>query len=59
MKKMMCCINNKINYLFEQEGNYLVLFGGSWCHNTRAASEYINDYANEYGIDTILPLELN
>ena len=19
-------------YLFEQEGNYLVLFGGSWCH---------------------------
>ena len=40
-------------YLFEQEGNYLVLFGGSWCHNTRAAAGYINDYANEYGIDTI------
>ena len=40
-------------YLFEQEGDYLVLFGGSWCHNTRAAAGYINDYAKEYGIKTI------
>ena len=40
-------------YLLQQEGNYLILLGGSWCHNTRAAISYINDYAHEYGIDTI------
>ena len=40
-------------YLLQQEGNYLILLGGSWCHNTRAAIPYINDYAHEYGIDTI------
>lgn len=40
-------------YLFEQEGNSLILFGGSWCGNTRSAIPYINAYAQEYGIDTI------
>lgn len=40
-------------YLLESDGNHLILFGGSWCHNTRAAIGYINDYAKEYGIDTI------
>lgn len=40
-------------YLLEQEGNYLILFGGVWCHNTRAVVSYINDYAHEYGIDTV------
>lgn len=39
--------------IFESEGNYLILFGGSWCHNTRAAVPFINAYAKEYGIDTI------
>ena len=39
--------------IFESEGNYLILFGGSWCHNTRAAIPFINEYANEYDIDTI------
>lgn len=39
--------------IFESEGNYLILFGGSWCHNTRAAAAYINEYAHEYNIDTI------
>lgn len=32
-------------YLFQQEGNYLVLLGGSWCGNTRAVIDIINDYA--------------
>ncbi len=40
-------------YLLQQEGNYLILLGGSWCHNTRAAIGYINDFAHEYDIDTI------
>ena len=39
--------------IFESEGNYLILFGGSWCHNTRAAVPFINQYAKEYNIDTI------
>lgn len=39
--------------IFESEGNYLILFGGSWCHNTRAAVPFINEYANQYGIKTI------
>ena len=39
--------------IFESEGNYLILFGGSWCHNTRAAVPFINQYAKEYDIDTI------
>ena len=39
--------------ILESEGNYLILFGGSWCHNTRAAVPFINDYANQYGIKTI------
>lgn len=32
-------------YLFEQEGNSLILLGGSWCGNTQAAVATINDYA--------------
>ena len=39
--------------IFESEGNYLILFGGSWCHNTRAAVPFINEFANQYGISTI------
>ena len=32
-------------YLFQQEGNYLILLGGSWCGNTQAVIDIINDYA--------------
>ena len=39
--------------IFESEGNYLILFGGSWCHNTRAAVPFINEYAKEYNITKI------
>lgn len=44
---------DELNYLLQQEGNYLILLGGSWCHNTRAVIRYINEYAKEYGIDTV------
>ena len=40
-------------HIFQSEGNYLVLFGGSWCHKTRAAVPFINAYAKEYNIDKI------
>jgi hypothetical protein len=44
---------DELTYLLEQEGNYLILLGGSWCHNTRAVIGQINEFAKEYGIDTI------
>ena len=44
-------------YLFEQPGNYLVLFGGSWCPNTTAVIDYINNAAKAAGVDTIYNLD--
>lgn len=44
-------------YLFQQEGNYLVLLGGSWCGNTTAAIEYINSAAKEAGVSTVYNLD--
>ena len=44
-------------YLFQQEGNYLVLFGGSWCPNTTAVIDYINEAAKNAGVDTIYNLD--
>ena len=39
--------------ILESEGKYLFFFGGSWCHNTRAAAPYINSIAKEYGVEKI------
>lgn len=39
--------------LFEQEGNYLILFGGSWCPNTTAVIDYINEAAKAAGVTTV------
>lgn len=39
--------------LFEQEGNYLILFGGSWCSNTNPVIGYINEVAKQYGVESI------
>lgn len=44
-------------YLFEQEGNYLILFGGSWCPNTTAVIDYINEAAKAAGVDTVYNLD--
>ena len=45
--------------LFQQEGNYLFLLGGSWCHaNTWPIIGYVNEVAKEYGVDTIYNLDL-
>lgn len=43
----------ELNYLLQQEGNYLILLGGSWCPNTTSVIDYINYYANQYGVDTV------
>ena len=45
-------------YLFEQEGNYLVLLGGSWCTNTTAVIDYVNAAAKAAGVRTIYNLDL-
>lgn len=45
--------------LLGQEGNYLIQLSGSWCHNSRAMSPYVNAYAKEYGIDTIYSYDFN
>ena len=47
----------KAYYLFQQEGSYLLLLGGSWCGNTTPVIGYINQVAKEYGIDTIYNLD--
>ncbi|MCR5461504.1 MAG: thioredoxin family protein [bacterium] len=39
--------------ILESDGKYLFFFGGSWCHNTRAAAPYVNSIAKEYGVDKI------
>lgn len=44
---------DQLNYILNSEGTYLFLFGGSWCHNTRAAIGYINEFAKAYGVDTV------
>lgn len=45
-------------YLLQQEGDYLILLGGAWCHNTRAVVSAINEYARQYGIDTVYTFDL-
>ena len=45
-------------YLFRQEGNYLILLGGSWCGNTTAVIDYVNEAAKAVGVDTIYNLDL-
>lgn len=39
--------------MFQKEGNYLFVLNGSWCHNSRAMAPYLNEYAKEYGVNTI------
>lgn len=43
----------KLVGILESEGNYLLLLGGSWCHNTRAAAAYVNRYALQFGVKTV------
>ncbi|MFC3749442.1 S-layer homology domain-containing protein [Paenibacillus sp. GCM10012306] len=42
-----------IVHLFETQGTYAVLVGGSWDENTQADIGFINEVAKDYGISTI------
>ena len=49
----------QLGWLLRQNGNYLILFGGTWCGNTQTVIDIINDYAVEndltvYNFDTKL-----
>jgi thiol-disulfide isomerase/thioredoxin len=44
---------HELTKILETEGNYTILFGGSWCPNTRAAIKFINQYAKKYNIDKV------
>lgn len=35
----------ELNWILDQKGAFLILFGGAWCANTQAAVATINDYA--------------
>lgn len=39
--------------ILRSEGDYVLLFGGSWCPNTQAAVKYINEYAKKYGVNKV------
>ncbi|MDG0794556.1 hypothetical protein OMP38_29740 [Cohnella ginsengisoli] len=39
--------------ILRSEGDYVLLFGGSWCPNTQAAVKYVNEYAKKYGVDKV------
>lgn len=35
----------ELNWLLDQEGEFLILFGGAWCAHTQGAVATVNDYA--------------
>ncbi|MGG1635413.1 S-layer homology domain-containing protein [Paenibacillus sp. NRS-1760] len=44
---------HQLTKILESEGNYTILFGGSWCPNTQAAIKFINEYAKKNNIDKV------
>ena len=44
--------------LLETPGDHTILFGGTWCHNTRAVAHEINDRAIAAGTDTVYVFDL-
>jgi len=44
---------HQLTQLLESDGNYVILFGGSWCPNTQADIKYIGKYAKEHNVDKI------
>lgn len=45
--------------LMDQDGTFMIQLSGTWCHNSRAMSPYVNQYAKENGITHIYSYDFN
>ena len=44
--------------VLKSDGDHIILFGGTWCHNTRAVVKQINDQARANGVPTVYFFDL-
>jgi len=48
----------ELEYLLETPGDHVILFGGTWCHNTRAVVKQINQLAHDNEVPVVYNFDL-
>ena len=48
----------ELKYLLETPGDHVILFGGTWCHNTRAVVKQINKLAHDNEVPVVYNFDL-